>query len=156
MKQLMYLFASLALVAMFSNCQEDIEDIPFIEYSLEGTPGEENLARWVNLDYDEKSYNAKILVINSDSELQKYAEGDYLPIDFTKKTLILAYGCLSGGFLKKDVKFQYVSNQNYVMTASGTQTLAAVIAKWQVAIIVEKLPHNSKIQFNLITKTTES
>ncbi|MDR2968335.1 MAG: hypothetical protein LBV32_01870 [Tannerellaceae bacterium] len=139
------------LAAMFSNCQNDIEDVPFSEYSLEGTP-----ASWVNVNYFDGSY--KVVTINSNNELKIYVEGDYPPIDFTKKTLVLAYGCHSGTAFGLDIKFQHVSGRDYVMTASGMATAAAAMFDWKFAIVVDKLPHNSKIQLNLniINKATES
>jgi hypothetical protein len=115
---------------------------------------EESLStQWVNLDY-EAYYPREVglHVINSDSELQKYVEGDYPPIDFTKKTLLLAYGSLSGDFMEIEVKFQHESDQNYVMTACGTRNLVDSIDEWEIAIIVDKLPHDSKIRLRRVDR----
>jgi hypothetical protein len=146
-----------ALCAAFVACNnepndqqypEPGENVSFTEYSLEeGVPGEEISARWVNLDYD-KYYKGKVLVINSDKEMKKYVEGDYPEIDFSKKTLVLAYGMNSGGGFGEDIKFQHVSGRDYVMTASGVLYLAAVISYWHIPIVVDKLPSKNNIKFN--------
>jgi hypothetical protein len=124
------------------------ENVPFEVYSF----GEESSARWANLDYDERVYEGSILVINSDSELQKYVEGDYPPVDFSKKTLLLAFGCVSGGFFDIEVKFKRESDQNYMMMAIGTSTILDYMGEWEIAIVVDKLPHNSKIQIRTVDK----
>jgi hypothetical protein len=150
-----------ALCAAFVACNNEPNDqqypepgknVSFTEYSLEeGVPGEEISARWVNLNYDEY-YKGKTLVINSDEEMGKYVEGDYPAVDFTKKTLVLVYGCSSGsvfkGSLIRDVKFQQVSDHDYVVTVYSWATLTQNISYWQIPIVVDKLPSDSEIQFN--------
>ncbi len=125
------------------------EDVPFVEYSFtEGaTSGEEISARWVNLNYS-NSVNGKILVINSNTELAKYVEGDYPPVDFSEKTLVLAYGCGSGVLVADGHKFQYLSGHNYAITINLILTAAASMNEWQVAIIVDKLSSNSNVKLN--------
>ena len=144
-----------ALCAGFVACNEPEgpelqgEDVPFTVYSLqEDTSGEEFSARWINLDYD-KNYEAKILVIDSEEELENYVEGDYPAIDFAQKTLVLTYGCNSGmAFGSDGLKFQQVSEGSYVITASTLATALDGIFEWEIAIAVDKLPSGSKIKFN--------
>ncbi|MDR2882550.1 MAG: hypothetical protein LBU98_02025 [Alistipes sp.] len=63
------------------------ENVPFTVYSF----GEKSPALGVDLGpgYDEQGYKSKLLVINSDEEMEKYVEGDYPAVDFTKHTLLL-------------------------------------------------------------------
>ncbi len=128
------------------------EDVPFTEYALEKiAQGEAFSARWVNLDYNVNNYKGNILVINSDEELKKYVEGEYPVIDFSQKTLVLAYGYNSGTTFGYDgLKFQQVSEGNYVMTTNGMATALTVMIHWQVAIVVDKLPSKSNIKLNTV------
>lgn len=103
--------------------------------------------QWVNLDYVFDEF--AILIIDSDEELKKYVEGDYPPIDFSKKTLVLAYGYFSGGFDTEDYKFQQVSDRNYVFTLYGYGTGMTGYIRWHDAIIVDKLPSDSKIELKI-------
>jgi len=60
--------------------------IPFTEYSLS-----ETLCLWNNYNYN--LFSAPAVIINSEDELHNYiscAEGNYIEIDFSKNTLILA------------------------------------------------------------------
>jgi hypothetical protein len=166
MKTNMLLLAALFLMgtgfAACNNSNDDGQegtDVPFAEYSLEsGIPGEAISACWVNLEYDEiGGYNeSKTLVIDSDEELKKHVEGDYPTVDFSKKTLVLAYGCHSGTAFGYDgLKFQQVSDRNYVMTANGRATAATAFFEWRVAIVVDKLPSDSKIKLNVTNNMIE-
>ncbi len=159
-----FLFAGAAIAALgtaFTTCNEpkDLElqgeDVPFTEYTLEETvQGDTFSARWINLDYG-KNYDAKILVINNEKGLEKYVEGDYPSVDFAQKTLILTYGCNSGMTFGYDgLKFQQVSDGSYEITASTFATALDAIFEWQIAVVVDKLPSDSKIKFNGIVLNT--
>lgn len=163
MKKIVTLCAGMlacTLCAGFVGCNEPDEiheperqgvNVPFTRYSLkEETPDEEISARWVNLDYDKVNYESKLLVINSDEELKQYVEGNYPAIDFSKKTLVLAYGIDSGVFVADGHKFQQVAEGDYEMTANLTATLTLSMNEWQAAIIVEKLPSECTIKLNTV------
>ncbi len=120
------------------------QTIEFAEYSPGGV-GEEFSGRWVNLPYEDDT--ASILLINSDKELQKYVEGKYPPVDFTTKTMVVAYGSHSGGGWGFDIKFRQVAAREYILTASTYAGAASAMFEWQVAVVVDKLPANSKITF---------
>ncbi|MDR2910377.1 MAG: hypothetical protein LBV47_03300 [Bacteroidales bacterium] len=130
--------------------------LPFTEYSFNAAPGEKPSVRWVNLDYfSEQNHNkSKLLVINSDEELQKYVEGDYPAIDFTKKTLLLAYENYGAGHVLHSYKqyFRQISEQEYVMTVNIPTFLGSVISEWLVAIEVDKLGYESKVGLNIMKK----
>ncbi|MDR2968909.1 MAG: hypothetical protein LBV32_04815 [Tannerellaceae bacterium] len=156
MKKLIYLFASLALMAVACNDnsdsgeENDFGDIPFTEYPLEGTPGEEYSASWVNLDYDEKNYESKILVINSSEELKKYVEGDYPPVDFSKKTLLLAIGTAPNKLSNKIIQsLQQLSAGKYKWSIEIKLGTADIMQDWTVAILTDKLSAESKVELNV-------
>ncbi|MDH6356388.1 hypothetical protein [Parabacteroides sp. PF5-9] len=118
-------------------------DVPFAEYSLEGTS-----CQWVNLDFQ---YD--FLVINSDEVLETYIEGtDYPAIDFSKQTLLLAYGFEGSGSYLDSVSLQQVSEQNYLMTVNLQMTIASVFTEWEVAIVIDKLDVESKVELNITRK----
>jgi hypothetical protein len=132
------------------NTEQQGGDVPFSVYSPTGEASVgEFSAKWVNLNY-ENSGKGKIIVIDSDKELRNYIEGDYPSVDFSKKTLLLAYGHESGTAFGDDVKFRQVSDRNYIMTVYGEMTLLAAMVRWQFAIVVDKLPSGSKIELNTI------
>jgi hypothetical protein len=160
MKKLINLFCTgvlmSALCVGFAACDDAAEtqgeDVPFTVYPVgdETLPGQDFSAHWVNLDYVESV--SKTLVIDSDEELKKYVEGDYPPVDFSTKTLVLAYGSHSGVGFGSDVTFRQVSDGNYLMTTRGMATAMMAFFEWQIAIVVDKLPTDSKINLKTIVK----
>jgi regulation of enolase protein 1 (concanavalin A-like superfamily) len=155
-KKIMALIFAVALIGVFCMACNEPEnqgtDVSFTEYSLAGELGKGFSGHWKNLDYD-NDYNGRIIIINNNEELQNYVEGESSPIDFSQKTLVLAYGCNSGSAFGFDVKFQKMSDQNYVMTASTWANAATVVVDWQIAIVADKLPSESRIKFNGIILT---
>ncbi|MEA5127569.1 MAG: hypothetical protein VB074_05250 [Proteiniphilum sp.] len=142
-------FTGVLMDALCPGCDESEHfkavDIPFTMY-----PSEEASFEWTNLG-DVYTKEGKVLVINSDEELSNYVEGDYPAIDFSKKTLVLAYGYWSGAPLTSDgYKFQQISDRNYVVSANFISTALAVMVDWQVAMVVDKLPSDSTIKFNVV------
>jgi hypothetical protein len=123
--------------------------LPFTEYSLEGTS-----ARWVNIAYNSELpslFQGKLLVINSDEELKKYIEGDYPPIDFTKKTLLLAFGDTPRSSLEiKNISFNELSVQNYLLSVDIDMGDALAFDFWTVAILLDKLNEEAKIELNTV------
>ncbi len=154
-KILTFFLAGAAIAALATACNDpkdpDLsvqgEAVPFNEYSL-GSPSEEHPARWVNLPYDEKD---RILIIDSDEDMTKYVVGAYPSIDFSKKTLLLAYGGPQEQYLFDSDKqsFSQTSETNYTMTVNIPPFLGAVEGGWQVAIIVDKLPMKVEIMLNV-------
>ncbi|MDH6356386.1 hypothetical protein [Parabacteroides sp. PF5-9] len=97
-------------------------DVPFAEYALEGTS-----CQWVNLDFKVLTCGLyDLLVINSDEVLETYIEGtDYPAIDFSKQTLLLAYGVQCYQDLLDSVNLQQFSEQNYLMAVNMRPCIAA-------------------------------
>ncbi|MDH6356389.1 hypothetical protein [Parabacteroides sp. PF5-9] len=122
-------------------------DIPFAEYSLEGTS-----CQWVNLGFDECDQN-NILVISSDEVLETYIEGtDYPTIDFSKQTLLLAYGLECYRNTPDSVSLQQVSEDNYLMTVNLRPRMTAADLEWEVAIVIDKLGAECKVELNITNK----
>jgi hypothetical protein len=131
-------------------------DVPFTLYSLIGEFSDPRTAlNWINLEDDESDYNGKILVINSDEEMKKYISGAYPPIDFSKKTLLLAYGHESHLNSPEEVKLQKNSKHDYVMTINLRFSYATAELDWRVAIVVDKLNEENDVLLN-ITKSNET
>jgi uncharacterized repeat protein (TIGR02543 family) len=81
-------------------------EIPFTEYSLEGT-----FCQWKNLNYDNK-----IIVINSNEKLENYincSDGNFQEIDFSKYTLLLANGTTRKGIYKINKNILQLSINKY-------------------------------------------
>jgi hypothetical protein len=125
---------------------ESGQSLPFAMYALDEDGRDNSSSRW-NLGYEDDV--EKVLVINSDGEMKKYVKGHYASVDFSKKTLILAYGRGSGMFAYHvGHKFKYLSGRNFEMTVCLGQSIALAMFEWQVAIVVDKLPSNSRIKPN--------
>jgi hypothetical protein len=126
------------------------EDVPFSVYSPAGEiSGEEFSAQWVNLDYG-NGQDSKIIVINSDEELQNYIEGDYPAIDFSKNTLLIAYGATPRGFHKAKVDtFSLTGDNRYRLDVIALLYDTTVIDHWSIAIVVNKIEDNSDILLNV-------
>ncbi|MDR2894031.1 MAG: hypothetical protein LBU97_01045 [Alistipes sp.] len=129
------------------------EDLPFDEYytTFYYRYDPDSPFNWVNVfqEYDvdgdgapDRSNTNQILAINSDEEMRKYSEGEYPPIDFSQKTLLLAYGSANLG-LYHDLRFQQISARNYVVSFNYTGFTGAVSLRWIIAIVVDKLPLRS-------------
>ena len=128
--------------------QEGVE-VPFAEYSFEeGIPGETVSVRWINLNENDK---ATILIINSDKELKEHIEGDYPPVDLSKKTVILAYKGPQDQYLFQSDKqsFTQTSENSYIMTVNILPFAGTVIGGWQTAIVVDKLPSDVDVKLNV-------
>ncbi|MDH6356390.1 hypothetical protein [Parabacteroides sp. PF5-9] len=124
-------------------------DVSFAEYALEETS-----CQWVNLhSKDDPCGHYNLLVIDCNEVLEDYIEGtDYPAIDFSKQTLLLAYGIECSGSYLDSVSLQQLSEQNYVMTVHLRMTIAAEISEWEAAIVVDKLDVESKVELNITNK----
>jgi len=118
-------------------------EIPFEEYSLEGT-----FCQWKNLDYDET-----VIIINSEKELENYiscSEGSYPEIDFAQYTLLLASG--TAVYVIDELIVQnllQLSSNEYLLNVEIILTDAPAIDKWTIAIIVGKLNKDSNVELNV-------
>jgi len=120
-------------------------DVPFTGYSLEGST-----CYW-KLSYESScSRGGEIAVINSDEELANYVgcKDPNLPpaIDFSKHTLLLAYGSRCYRDTPRDTSLQQISAQNYVVKVDFNLSAAAAIGYWQTPLIVDKIAEGSAVQ----------
>lgn len=124
------------------------KDIPFTIYSLEGTS-----CQWKEVDSDDVI--SILAIINSVEELETYmeciGEHDYPPIDFSKNTLLLAYGLAPSSIVYVGCDaLQQISEQHYQMNIDLLTSDLTVLTPWQVPIIIEKLSEGCSV--DLIVK----
>ncbi|MDH6356387.1 hypothetical protein [Parabacteroides sp. PF5-9] len=123
-------------------------DVSFAEYTLEGTS-----CQWVNLDFDDPCPQYNLLMINSSEVLEEYIEGtDYPAIDFSKQTLLLAYGIECYNYYQDSVSLQQLSEQNYLMTVNLRPSIAVAFSEWEVAIVIDKLGAECKVELDITNK----
>jgi hypothetical protein len=125
------------------------EEVSFTEYSLSGedASGEEIMACWINLDGKDKT---NVLIVNSDVELRNHVEGDYPSIDFSKNTLLIAYGATPRGFHKAKVDtFSLTGDNRYRLDVIALLHDTTVIGRWSIAIVMNKIEDDSTILLNV-------
>ncbi len=151
-----------ALCMGFTACndsggQEQGEDVPFAEYKLQSSnPDEEDFGYWV--DYASNGYIptpskpnvSGVLIINSDEDLNGFVEGYYPPVDFSKKTILLAYGTLAWGFHSANVdNFSRLPDSRYRMDITVRALDTDMVSSWYVAIKTDKIEHDSEFVVNV-------
>ena len=113
-------------------------EIPFTEYSLEGTS-----CQWANLGYDNK-----VIIINDNEELKNYItcteNGSYPDIDFSTRTLLLISGT-SGDVWKINATFFENLEKGYILEVILHVTIAAVVKDWNISILTSKIPNETDI-----------
>jgi len=136
-------------------------DIPFSEYSLQGTS-----CQWTNLHY--LSGDGDLLIINSNEELEKYlcvkdfTGGncvtpciDYCTVDFSRYTLLLAFGIVSSSSpscFDHCIGLQQFSENVYEMNVDVYSGSLLVIKYWYVPIITNKLKEGCIIELTITKK----
>jgi len=108
-------------------------EIPFEEYSLEGTS-----CQWTNLAYDNT-----VIVIDSDEKMNRYIActgSDYPEIDFETQTLLLASGKTEKGISEITVNsLQQLSADKYELNMELLLNDETITEEWAVALIIEKV-----------------
>ena len=125
------------------NNKESIE-IPSVAYSLNETS-----YKW-NLGYvGEKN----LIAINSDEELENYItcteNDDYPAIDFTRQTLLLAYGQQAYGITFCKLVYLCRSSIGYVLNVDMCPKATAAVTPWDSAIVVDKLDEDIDIEISI-------
>ncbi|MDL2256751.1 InlB B-repeat-containing protein [Bacteroidales bacterium OttesenSCG-928-I14] len=126
-------------------------EIPFVDFFLD-----ETRYQWKNLNYDYRLPFYKVIVINSEKELENYIEciegNSYPVIDFDTQTLLLAIGVVGSSVVKGDCKnIQQLSERRYEMEVEILEGHLTVLEEWQVPIIINKINDDSIIEL-LITE----
>ncbi len=137
----------LALVGSVCACDEKNEpvEIPFTEYSLDGTL----LCEWTNLDYDNK-----VIIINSNEELENYVNcmdgSNYPEVDFSKYTLLLAKGRATSGIADIAKRFIKVAENNYSFNIDITLNMNTVAPLWTAGILISKISLDAIVLLNVV------
>jgi len=153
----------LILAGIAASCKPEVEpdvnvvelrqhypiNIPFEEYSLEGTS-----CQWTNLPYDEK-----VIIINSNEELEKYITctgKNYPEIDFTKNTLLLVSGKANNSIAKNITgNLIYFSADTCILYIEIDTFDFTGIEPWRIAYIVKKLNKESYVELQIGGKRKE-
>ena len=113
-------------------------DVPFEEYSLEGTQ-----CKWVNLNYDDS-----LIIVNNTQELEGYItciSGNYPEIDFSKHTLLFASGTTPNACVVNSNRLIQITVNNYQLEVEVLLNIMDEEGKWITALIVKKLSDESDI-----------
>jgi len=160
MKTTLLKFTALLIIlaGVFASCKPDDEpnvnvvmqrfkpiDIPFKEYSLEGTS-----CQWTNLPYDEK-----VIIINSMEELENYLTctgGNFPEIDFSKNTLLLVSGEKHVGISMNTLKrIEQIKINGYKLYVEVSLDDKKPNQKWSNALLIKRINSDSKVELNLTT-----
>ena len=95
----------------------------------------------------------RVVIINSSEELRKYIEcanGNYPAIDFSKYSLLLAFGTTTT--VVHDLRigsFQQLSTNKYKLAVERCMTGALAPDIWFIALVTSKLSERSEIELNV-------
>jgi len=139
----------LLFIVVFVSCKKINTDYPieifFDDYSLDGTK-----CQWTNLPY-----NDKVIVINSNEELEKYidcTDGNYTAIDFEKSTLLLISGVNQTGIYDiTPSQLMQISLNNYKFDFRIRLDDNSKKKEWNYAITINKLNEKKFVELNLTT-----
>jgi len=123
-------------------------EIPFTEYSPTGS-----ICQWITPNMT--GYSSNLIIINSHEELENYKcqGGNYPEIDFSKHTLLLAYGREPYRVTPNYKSLQQLSAQNYVMKVNINPGFSPVVTHWWTPIVVSKIVEDAHIEL-IVTKNT--
>ena len=101
---------------------------------------------WINLEdiYEAPEYS-KVLRIDDAETMHQHYRGEY-DIDWSQKTLLLAYGRRNYQNRPWIVHFDNVGENSYLMTVDILPFLLAAHNWWRVAILVDKLDSEATIE----------
>jgi len=120
-------------------------DVPFREYSLEGTR-----CKWKNMGYP---YINNVYMINNNEELENYIlcnNDDYPAIDFSKYTLLLVYGYSVGQpAIVSETIFTKNGKDKYTLDLTVFKGLLTSPSVWFYAILTSRISSETMIELNL-------
>ena len=101
---------------------------------------------WIKLE-EEEGYSefAKVMRFDDDQTLKQHYCREYAEIDWTKKTLILAYGMRLYEDCPIIAVFDRKSEGKYSLTLEFVPSLASSLVWWRVAVLVDKLDADAEI-----------
>lgn len=121
------------------------KEVPFTLYSFS-----ESSCHWA-----ESVTNAQTLgfaIISSEEKLKTYiecTEGSYPAIDFSKSTLLLAYGVENHLIIPDSPSLQQVSELKYELKINLLPSDSTVVTPWQVPILAGKLAGGSSVELRI-------
>lgn len=119
-------------------------DVPYMEYTLSGTPCEWSFA------VDDNN----LIVVNSDEELERYIESESAAnfpfVDFTRYTMIIAQGGTPQGIYDTMVEsFRKYSDTEYTLNIIVATTMTDAPELWTKALLVDKWDRLYTINLNV-------
>jgi len=123
-------------------------DIPFERYLLTS-----DSCQWIR--FQGATNTDTVVAINSKEELENYieciGESNYLEVDFSKYTLLLAYGMVPSGGGPNYISMRQFSKQSYIMKVNIPRSWLPMAVYWHVPIIVGKITDDSVVEL-IITR----
>jgi len=127
----------------------DEGDISFTEFSLDGTSCQWNITSIIT----NNGLKDGVIIINSMQELEKFIvclDGNYPEINFSKHSLLLAFG-VSWNVITEISKTFHQQSTNYVLNVEMTVLKNANYRqKWSIALVTNKLSDESNVELNVI------
>ncbi|MCL1937806.1 MAG: hypothetical protein FWF52_05375 [Candidatus Azobacteroides sp.] len=114
-------------------------EMPFIEYSLAETSCQ---WQWTNFGYN------KVIIINSDKELQDYiicTDDNYSKIDFSEHSLLLAMAHSTSGIRYINIDFLKETANEYTLNVLIHADMTALALGRLISIITPKIDNGATI-----------
>ena len=106
---------------------------------------------WVDLeDSRDAGKYSKLMRFDDDESLKKHYRLEYDPIDWSKKTLLLAYGMRLYQDHPWSAHFEEKENGEYLLTVEIVPSFLTALNWWRVAVLVDKLDENAVIELSTI------
>jgi len=103
---------------------------------------------WYNLDDSNTGEYARVLRFDDDETLRQHYNLEYDTIDWSSKTLLLAYGMRLYCDMPCSVRFEKKEEGKYLLTVEMISSIATALNWWRVAILVDKLDPGVSIEIN--------
>ena len=131
-------------------------DVPFTEYSLEGTS-----CGWLYPIRYNMNLEGNIIIINNNEDLENYLCTDvmtdcispcvdYHAIDFSEYTLLLVYGATNYGIYEFTKRIQQISQNEYIVNIDISLNACTWIEHWIEPLLITKLSENILVTLNKI------
>ena len=106
---------------------------------------------WIDLeDSRDTGEYSKMMRFDDDESLKQHYRLEYDPIDWSKKTLLLAYGMRLNQDHPWSAHFEEKGNGKYVLTVEIVPSIFTALNWWRVAVLVDKLDENAVIELSTI------
>ena len=106
---------------------------------------------WIDLeDSRDTGEYSKMMRFDDDESLKQHYRLEYDPIDWSKKTLLLAYGMRFNQDHPWSALFEEKGNGKYVLTVEIVPSICTALNWWRVAVLVDKLDENADIELSTI------